>query len=88
MQQDPLWERNKFADKYEFSRILWNPKIHFPVHKYPPVVPILSQTNPVHAFTSYFLKAHFNIILPSLPKFSKWSLSLTFPQMYECLLSP
>ena len=40
---------------------------------------ILSQINPVHALPSYFFKIHYNIILPSKPRPSKWSYSFTFP---------
>jgi hypothetical protein len=29
---------------------------------------------------SHFLKSHFNIILPFMPRFSNWALSLWFPQ--------
>ena len=37
---------------------------------------ILSQFDSIHTPTSYFLKTHLNIILPSTPGSSKWSLSL------------
>lgn len=36
----------------------------------------LSHTNPVHTVQLYLIRIHFNIILPSMPRFSKWSFTL------------
>jgi hypothetical protein len=41
--------------------------------------PNLSQLDPLHTFTSHFLKIHLNIILPSTTGSPKRSISLSFP---------
>ena len=79
MEQSPSWEANWFAASQEIPRILWNPKVHYRIHKSPPPVPILSKLNPVHTPVSHFLKIQLNIILPSAPGSPHWSPSLRFP---------
>ena len=76
MEQSPFWEANQFSASQEIPRILCKPKVHYRIHKCPPPVPILIQLDPVRTPTSYFLKIHFIIILPSMTGSPKWSLSI------------
>jgi hypothetical protein len=56
----------------KFPAILWNPKVHYRVHKSPPLVPILSHIDSVHTIPSYLskrsiliLSTHLRLGLPS-----------------------
>ena len=44
MQQSPSWEDNWFSTSQEIPRILWNPKVHYLIHKYPPPLRFSHQT--------------------------------------------
>jgi hypothetical protein len=55
-----------------------NLKIHYHIHKSPSSVLILRQSSPVYSFTFYYFGTSCNIVLPSMPKSSKWFLPSVF----------
>jgi hypothetical protein len=67
MQQSP-WEANSHSASQEISRLLWNPKVHYHVHKSSPLVTLPIQMHPVHTFPPHFPKIHFNVIFPYTPR--------------------
>jgi len=64
-----------------------SPKFHYPVHKGPQIVPILSHKHPIHTFPFYFFYLYFNIISQSTPRSFKWSFSFRFPHQKSACIS-
>jgi hypothetical protein len=84
MEHSP-WEANRFAASQEISRVLWNPKFHYRIHKCLPPVSILSQSNQ----SIPHIPLPEDPPLPHMPGSTKWSLSLRFSHqnpVYTCSL--
>jgi hypothetical protein len=73
MEQIPSSEDNSCSSTEGIPLVLWNPKVHYRVHKSPTLGPVPHQMNPVNTLTTDFLKTHLNIILPSTPWSAKRS---------------
>jgi hypothetical protein len=64
MELSPSQEAVSFAATEELTSVLWNPKVHYHIHKNLLLLPILSQINPVHTTPISLNKILLNIIHP------------------------
>jgi hypothetical protein len=79
MDQSPSWQANSSLASQSTAHVLWRPKDHYSGTNSRPLIPILSQINPLNAPPPNFLKVRFNIILSSTSRSTEWSHSSSFP---------
>jgi hypothetical protein len=89
MELSTSWEATSCAATQELPNILFNSKAHFWDHMSPPVVPILSQLNPIYTSPSYRSMIHFNVIHPLLLGLPSGLFPYDFPNniLYEFLFT-
>ena len=81
IEQIPSWEDNRFSASQEIPHIIWNPKVHYRIHKCPAPVSILSQLDSVKSLhpiswrSILIISFHPRLVLPSGcpgPRFTVW----------------
>jgi len=82
MEQSPSWKDNSHSASQEIPYLLWNPKVHYHVHKSPPEVPSLNQMCPVQTFPTHLYKIHSDVIFQSISMSSEWSLPFRFSEQW------
>jgi hypothetical protein len=65
VEQNLSWEANTFSASQEIPCVLRNQKVHYLFPKSSPLVPIVSQVNPILALSLYFLKSTLLLLLLS-----------------------
>jgi hypothetical protein len=82
MEQSLPWEANSHSAGQDVPHLLWKLEVHYHVQKGLLLIPILRQMNPVHTVPPYLCKIQCNIIFPSMPRSSKWSLPFRFSNQH------
>ena len=90
MEQSPSWETNRLSTSQEISRILQNPKVHYRIHKCPPLS--LSWTSSIQSIPLHptfwrsilILSFHLHLGLPS----GLFPSGFPTKTLYTTLLSP
>ena len=80
------WEADRFSASQETLLILCYSKVHYRIHKRPPLVPTWARS--IQSMPLIPLPEVPSYILPSTPGSSKWSLSLRFPLLNPEYASP
>jgi hypothetical protein len=88
MELSPSWEAANCAATQELRSVLWNPKVHYSVHKSPSLVPIPSQINPIYTIPAHLPKIHFKIVHPPTSWSSQWSPSFRLSHQYPTCIAP